>query len=49
MPIESKRAFADILIDNSGHRVATRRQVLDVCRGLRDKESACDHPPKDKP
>jgi dephospho-CoA kinase len=49
MPIESKRAFADILIDNSGHRVATRRQVLDVCRSLRNDESACDHRPKNPP
>ncbi len=43
MPIESKRAFADILIDNSGHREATRRQVLEVCRRLRNDAPALGH------
>lgn len=36
MPIEAKRPFADIIIDNSGDREATRRQVLDICRQIQN-------------
>lgn len=34
MPIEAKRALADYIIDNSGSREATRRQVMDVYRRI---------------
>jgi dephospho-CoA kinase len=34
MPIEAKRAHADYIIDNSGSREATRRQVMDVYRRI---------------
>lgn len=36
MPIEAKRPLADVIIDNSGDREATRRRVLDICRQLRN-------------
>lgn len=34
MPIEAKRAYADVIIDNSGSREATRRQVWALYRQL---------------
>jgi dephospho-CoA kinase len=34
MPIEAKRAHADYIIDNSGSREATRRQVMAVYRRI---------------
>ena len=30
MPIDAKRAHADYIVDNSGRREATRRQVMEV-------------------
>ncbi len=35
MPIDAKRVHADVIIDNSGSRAATRRQALDLYRRLR--------------
>jgi dephospho-CoA kinase len=34
MPIEAKRALADHVIDNSGNRDATRKQVRKVWQDL---------------
>ena len=34
MPIDAKRAYADYIIDNSGGREATRRQVRAVYRRI---------------
>ena len=34
MPIDAKRAHADLIIDNTGTRAATRRQALALYRRL---------------
>lgn len=41
MPLDQKRAYADYIIDNTGSREATRRQVRDVYRRI----MAAQHPP----
>jgi dephospho-CoA kinase len=34
MPLDQKRAYADYIIDNTGSRDATRRQVRDAYRRI---------------
>ena len=46
MPIDAKRAHADVIIDNAGPLEATRRQALTLYRRLRAKPPA---PPRTEP